>query len=88
MGFIDSREEFIRMLDQEHQWPTWYLFKFIVPRGKEQQLVELFPEGQATVKASSKGNYRSVTSKIMMSSANEVLDIYEKARQIEGVLAL
>jgi len=85
---MQSREEFVRMLDQEHNWPTWYLFKFIVPRGKEDSVVALFPEGKATVKSSSKGNYRSVTSKIMMSSAHEVLDIYEKARQIEGVLAL
>ena len=76
------------MLDQEHDWPTWYLFKFIAPRGKEDKVVAIFPKGQASVKASTKGNYRSVTAKLMMSSANEVLDIYEKARQIEGVLAL
>jgi putative lipoic acid-binding regulatory protein len=88
MGFIESREEFIKMLDQEHQWPTWYMFKFIVPRGNEHELVALFPEGEASVRASSKGKYRSVTSKVMMSSADDVLDIYEKARQIEGVLAL
>ena len=88
MDPLESREEFIRMLDQEHQWPTWYMFKFIAPRGKEQQLVALFPDGKASVKASSKGNYRSVTSKIMISSAEEVLDIYQKAREIEGVIAL
>ena len=88
MDPLESREEFVRMLDQEHQWPTWYMFKFIAPRGKEQELVALFPAGQASVKASSKGKYRSVTSKLMMSSAEEVLDIYEKARQIKGVLAL
>jgi putative lipoic acid-binding regulatory protein len=88
MDLPRSREEFIRILDQEHQWPTWYLFKFIVPRGKEDEVVALFPEGDTTVKSSSKGNYRSVTSKMMMSSAQEVLEIYEKAGHIEGVLAL
>ena len=88
MGFTESGEEFIRMLDQEHQWPTWYLFKFIVPRGKEDLVVALFPEGEASVKASSKGKYRSVTAKIIMASGQEVLDIYEKAYHIEGVLAL
>ena len=88
MGFTESGEEFIRILDQEHQWPTWYMFKFIVPRGKEDLVVALFPEGEASVKASSKGKYRSVTAKIMMASGQEVLDIYEKAYHIEGVLAL
>ena len=88
MGFTGSRDEIIEMLDREHQWPTWYLFKFIVPRGKEDLVIALFPEGQTSVKASSKGKYRSVTSKMMMSSAQEVLDIYEKAGHIEGVLAL
>ena len=88
MGFTESREDFIRMLDQEHQWPTWYMFKFIVPRGKEDLVVALFPKGEASVKASSKGKYRSVTAKIVMASGQEVLDIYEKAYHIEGVLAL
>ena len=88
MGFTESSEDFIRMLDQEHQWPTWYLFKFIAPRGKEDSVVALFPEGQATIRASSKGNYRSVTAKMIMSSSQDVLDIYEKAYHIDGVLAL
>ena len=88
MGFTESKEEFKRMLDQEHKWPTWYMFKFIVRRSKEDLVVGLFPEGQADVKASSKGNYRSVTAKLMMDSAQDVLDIYEKAYHIDGVLAL
>jgi putative lipoic acid-binding regulatory protein len=88
MDFSGSREEFIRILDQEHDWPTLYMFKFIVPRGKEDLVIALFPESKTSVKASSKGNYRSVTSKVMMSSAQEVVEIYEKAGHIEGVLAL
>lgn len=76
------------MLDQEHKWPTWYLFKFIVPRGKEDLIVALFPKGATSVKASTTGKYRSITAKMMMESAQEVLDIYEKANHIEGVLAL
>lgn len=88
MDFSGSREEFIRILDQEHDWPTLYMFKFIVPSGKEDLVIALFPESKTSVKSSSKGNYRSVTSKVMMSSAQEVVEIYEKAGHIEGVLAL
>ncbi len=78
----------MKMLDQEHQWPTWYLFKFIVPRGKEDEVIVLFPDAETSIKASSKGKYRSVTAKMMMLSSSDVLDIYEKAAHIEGVIAL
>ena len=88
MALSGSREEFKAILDQEHQWPGWYLFKFIVPRGKGDEVVALFPNAKTSIKASSKGNYRSVTSKMMMLSSQEVLDIYERAAEIEGVIAL
>lgn len=88
MALSGSREEFRAILDQEHQWPGWYLFKFIVPRGKEDQVTALLPDAQTSIKASSKGKYRSVTAKMMMLSSQEVVDIYEKVGQIEGVIAL
>ncbi len=88
MNYDQSRDEFKDRLDQEHSWPSWYLFKFIVPSSKESEVTALFPPENTTVKHSSKGNYRSVSVKIIMESSEEVMRIYEKAYQIEGVLAL
>lgn len=84
--WIDSFRE---KLDQHHTWPSVYFFKFIVPTGKEKEVKELFPAGHpATEKLSKQGNYTSVSVQIMMPSSDAVIEIYEKASQIEGIVAL
>lgn len=83
-----SREEFKERLDQEHNWPSKYLFKFIVPSALQDQVSSLFPPDSVSIKASSQGNYRSITVDLLMGSSEEVLEIYEKVHQIEGVIAL
>lgn len=88
MNYEKSRDAFKEKLDQEHKWPTWYLFKFIVPSTKEVLITSLFPPDKVRVRSSSQGKYRSISAKMMMESSEEVVKIYEKAHQIEGVLAL
>lgn len=81
-------EEFKQKLDQQHDWPSLYMFKFIVPTGKEDEVFALFPKNNLTTKQSSKGKYTSVTAQIMMRSSEDVIEKYKEANQIEGVLAL
>lgn len=85
-------EEWLRSfrekLDQHHAWPSLYIFKFIVPSGKELQVKELFPLHTTTERASKQGKYTSVTVQMMMPSAEEVIEIYKKAAEIEGLIAL
>ncbi|MEM6843022.1 MAG: DUF493 family protein [Bacteroidota bacterium] len=81
-------EAFKQKLDQQHDWPSLYMFKFIVPTGKEDEVFALFPKNNLTTKQSSKGSYTSVTAKIMMRSSEDVIEKYKEAHQIEGVLAL
>ena len=50
MDYQQSRDEFKQQLDQEHQWPGWYLFKFIVPRSKEEEVKALGAEMRAFMK--------------------------------------
>lgn len=83
-----SREEFKERLDQEHNWPEPYLFKFIVPKDLQDRVSAFFPEDSISIKSSSNGNYRSITVNLTMGSSEEVLEIYEKVHQIEGVIAL
>lgn len=79
-------------LDQVHDWPSIYLFKFIVPSDdKKVALVNaLFDAKTAeiTMKQSKNGNYSSITAREMMTSAEEVLECYKKASKIEGLIAL
>ena len=51
-------------------------------------LKEVFGDHPVQVRASSKGNYVSVTARIEMHSSDEVIDIYQAAGQVEGVISL
>ncbi|MBT1698926.1 DUF493 family protein [Fulvivirgaceae bacterium PWU4] len=79
---------FREKLDQHYAWPSLYMFKFIVPTGKESQVKELFPLHTTTEKQSRQGNYTSITVQMMMPSSEAVIGIYEQASVIEGLIAL
>lgn len=64
------------------------MFKFIVPAGKEDDVKKLFPMHTSTEKMSEKGNYVSVTIQMMMPSSEAVIDVYNQASSIEGLIAL
>jgi putative lipoic acid-binding regulatory protein len=75
-------------LDEHHAWPSIYIFKFIVPAGKQDEVKKLFPFHDTTEKLSKNGNYVSVTVQLMMTSSDAVVEIYVKASEIEGLIAL
>ena len=81
-------DSFREKLDQHHSWPTLYMFKFIVPRGKEEDVKALFPLHTTSEKESTKGNYISLTFQMMMPSRDEVINVYRKVSAIEGIIAL
>ena len=84
----DWWEEFRNLLDEENEWPTKYTFKFIAPSPKLDTLKEVFGDHPVDVRASSKGNYKSVTARIEVQSSDDVVSIYEEAASIEGVISL
>jgi len=51
-------------------------------------LKEVFGDHPVRVRESSKGNYKSVTAHLQMSSSEEVVAIYEEASGIEDVISL
>jgi len=75
-------------LDEHHSWPTVYIFKFIVPKGKEEELKNLFPLHTSTDKVSTQGNYISVTFQMMMPSSDAVIEVYKRVSSIEGLISL
>ena len=73
------------------EWPSVYLFKFIVPNDNEKMALvsALFDENaNISYHTSSKGNYVSVSVKEVMLSGDSVIEIYEKAVKIEGIISL
>ena len=84
----DWVHSFREKLDQHYSWPSLYIFKFIVPQEKVAELKALFPEHSVTERASSKGTYTSITIQMMMPSSAAVIEIYQRASSIEGLIAL
>jgi putative lipoic acid-binding regulatory protein len=84
LWLISFREK----LDQHYAWPSLYIFKFIVPTGKEQQVKKFFPQHDTAEKLSKQGNYTSITVQMMMPSSDAVVEVYTLASTIEGIISL
>lgn len=72
-------------------FPYIYMFKFIIKAdNKTMALVEVIFDDDADIiqKQSAKGNYISITVKQVVMSIDEIIAIYEKAAEIEGVMSL
>lgn len=80
---------FQEKLDRHYAWPALYIFKFIVPNDKKDELQQLFPlHVTTTEKVSGKGKYISLTYQMMMPSSESVIEVYKKASAVEGLVAL
>ena len=83
-----SYQSFREKLEEQHDWPDEYMFKFIVPEGKEEALKMLLPGLDFETKKSSGGKYVSFTATVLINSTDEVIHIYEEANKVAGVIAL
>ena len=83
-----SLESLKAKLDEQSSFPSLYMFKFIVPKNKVDEVKTLFPRHDVTTKPSSKGAYVSVTAKIMAKSSDEIISIYKEAWKIDGIISL
>ena len=83
-----DKKAFREKLEEVHTFPTLYMFKFIVPKDKVNDVEAIFPKNEVTLKPSSGGKYLSATAKVMASSSDQIIEIYEKAQNIEGLIAL
>ena len=83
-----DRENFKEKLEGSGQFPMLYMFKFIVPKGKETEIEALFPKNEVKLKPSSGGKYISATIQAMMETSDQIVDLYEKAAKVEGVISL
>lgn len=84
-----EEQRLIALLDEKHQWPSLFLFKFIVPTGKEKELLALVPKAEKTeTRPSSGGKYMAYTFHCAMGSGKEVLEVYSRVKGIEGLISL
>ncbi|EMS32800.1 hypothetical protein C943_00806 [Mariniradius saccharolyticus AK6] len=83
-----NRTAFKEKLEAQTSFPTLYMFKFIVPSGKENEIGAILPNNKMTLKTSSNGTYVSATIRAMMPSSDAILAVYDKAAEVEGVISL
>lgn len=76
---------------EKSSWPMIYMFKFIVLSDNQKlaQVESLFgDDAEMKLQPSSNGKYTSVTAREVMLSPDHVIEIYQKASSIEGIIAL
>lgn len=84
--------KFKERLEQTHSFPTDYIFKYIVPA--EQSIIaklhSIFSSANPSISTrdSKNGKYTSITIKVPVSDANDVVIYYRQAAEIEGIVML
>ena len=76
---------------EQQEWPSLYLFKFISPSDNHKiaLITNMFDKvSDITIRPSSKGKYTSISVKEIMMSADKVIELYEEAAKIDGVIIL
>lgn len=88
-------EFYIRLkekLEENTNFPTEYLYKFIVPTHEDRiaQMYKVFDgkEAEISTKNSASGKYTSFSVKILAETSDEIIHFYEKAGNIEGIISL
>lgn len=87
----EKRERLRKQLDEFHQWPSDFRFKFILPNLSEslEALKSGFgPDAKMIERLSKNGNYVSVTIEEHLPHADAVFDRYERAGAIPGIISL
>ncbi|MBU2915506.1 MULTISPECIES: DUF493 domain-containing protein [Reichenbachiella] len=83
-----SSQSFKDKLESVHSFPTLYMFKFIVPEAQVGAVNALFPKHDVKLKPSKNGKYVSATIQVMAGSSDQVIEVYESAKNIEGIISL
>jgi len=90
---VQFYEKLKKQLEESIEWPSEYLFKFILPSHQPSitKLKALFGEEDAKIKtrSSSKGKYTSVSIRLSLDNPEQVIEKYKRVGQeIEDVISL
>lgn len=93
---MDDKEVFYSKLkyrlEDTTEFPSDYLFKFIVPSDENQvnEVENLFDNIGAVIntKKSKTGKYVSVSIVLNVENADNVIEIYQKVEKIKGIISL
>jgi putative lipoic acid-binding regulatory protein len=75
-------------LDEFYTFPCGYVFKFIAPMARVDELAQLLKGKPFTTRFSKTAKYVSFTAEWEVQSSDEVIFFYREAAKIKGVIAL
>lgn len=88
----DFYRQFKERLEQTHSFPTDYIFKYIVPADQNNiaKLHAIFSSANpsVTTRESKNGKFTSLTFKVQVHDADDVVLYYRQAAAIEGIVML
>ena len=76
------------VLDETVEFPTEYLFKFIVPMTELPAVLKILEGLEIEERASTGGKYISVSAKKVFQGSDEIIKIYRSANGIKGIISL
>jgi len=85
---MSDTSSFQERLDQEYSFPALYQFKFIVPKESLEDLLAIFPKHDHQTRPSKNGNYMSVSVNIMADSSDTIIEYYNRASGVKGIISL
>ena len=81
-------DRFQHLLDDQMDWPSEFVFKFIAPEAGLADLKAIFGLHPVRVRSSRAGNYVSITARMQMHSSTEIIAVYKAAAAVKGVILL
>ena len=87
----EAKDKLRQTLEKIQEWPSVYMFKFICEpdQARIDKITALFPaESEILRRYSSGGKYLSLTIREVMMNAEDVVQRYVGASEIEGVIVL
>ena len=88
----DFYSRFYDQLLESQSWPGVYLFKFIVKAESQHlnKLKKIFNNlnPNFSERSSSKNTFTSLSIKVKMDTPESVIQVYKKAGELEGIIAL
>lgn len=91
MNDLDKYSKLRQLLEDKTDWPSMYMFKFIVPNkdGNVDRVIAMLPsEGQITFKHTENLKYVSVTCTVLMPDADQIIEVMDMVAQVPGVMTL
>ncbi len=76
------------VMDETMEFPSEYLFKFIVPVSEAQGLLLILVDMEIDEKISKGGRYISISAKKVFANSDDIISIYKKVAVIKGIISL